>query len=74
MRITLRDGEKPFMAYQTVATVAAFFRFGGVAQDIGSPCFSVIPMPISSPRFCPPARDGDRSDRSSAALTMHETV
>ena len=53
MRITLRDGEKPFMAYQTVATVAAFFRFGGVAQDIGSPMLLRNTHADKKPEFLP---------------------
>ncbi len=47
---------------------------GGVAHDIGTTCFSVIPMPINKPRFCPPGNSENRSDRSTAAWSSPETA
>jgi hypothetical protein len=50
MRIALRNREKPFMTDQMIKP-SAVFRPGGIDQDIRSPCFSVIPMPIRQPTF-----------------------
>ncbi|VTM87926.1 Uncharacterised protein [Raoultella ornithinolytica] len=51
VRIALRNREKPFVTDQMIKAFGSFFRPGGIDQDIRSPCFSVIPMPISTPRF-----------------------
>ncbi len=65
---------KTIYAPQPIRAIFQTLCAGGVAHDIGPPCFSVIPMPINKPRFCPPAISENRSDRSTAAWSSPETA